>query len=54
MEVLAAARAWERHVVEVKTGLALDAEPGTEPRPGYDPQARTLAQRTEARPPNSA
>ena len=48
-EVLAAARAWERHVVEVETGLAPDAEPGTEPRPGYDPQARTLAQRTEAK-----
>jgi putative transposase len=48
-EVLAAARAWERHVVEVETGLAPDPEPGTEPRPGYDPQARTLAQRTEAK-----
>ena len=32
-EVLAAAREWERHVVEVETGLAPDAEPGTEPRP---------------------
>jgi transposase InsO family protein len=48
-KVLAAAREWERHVVEVETGLAPDAEPGTEPRPGYDPQARTLAQRTEAK-----
>ena len=48
-EVLAAARDWERHVVEVETGLAPDAEPGAEPRPGYDPQARTLAQRTQAK-----
>jgi putative transposase len=48
-EVLAAARAWERHVLEVETGLAPDAEPGTEPRSGYDSQARTLAQRTEAK-----
>ena len=48
-EVLAAARDWERHVVEVETGLAPDAEPGAEPRPGYDPQARTLAQRTRAK-----
>ena len=48
-EVLAAARDWERHVVEVETGLAPDAEPGAEPRPGYDPQARTLARRTQAK-----
>jgi putative transposase len=48
-EVLAAARDWERHVVEVETGLAPDAEPGAEPRPGYDPQAWTLAQRTQAK-----
>jgi hypothetical protein len=48
-EVLAAAQDWERHVVEVETGLAPDAEPGAEPRPGYDPQARTLAQRTQAK-----
>jgi putative transposase len=48
-EILAAAREWERHVVEVETGLAPDAEPGTVPRPDYDPQARTLAQRMEAK-----
>ena len=36
-EVLAAARDWERHVVEVETGLAPDAKPSAEPRPGYDP-----------------
>ena len=48
-EVLAAARDWERHVVEVDTGLAPGAEPGTTPRPEYDPQATTLAQRTQAK-----
>ena len=48
-EVLTAARDWERHVVEVETGLAPDAEPGTAPRPEYDPKARTLAQRTQAK-----
>ena len=48
-EVLAAARNWERHVVEMETGLAPDAEPGTAPRPEYDPKARTLAQRTQAK-----
>jgi putative transposase len=48
-EVLAAAREWERHVVEVETGLAPDAEPGTGPHADYDPQARTLAQRMEAK-----
>ena len=36
-EVLAAARAWERHVVEVETGLSPGADPGTAPRPEYDP-----------------
>jgi hypothetical protein len=48
-EVLAAARDWERHVLEVETGLAPDAEPGASPRPEYDPQARTLAERTQAK-----
>ena len=49
VEVLAAARDWERHVVEVKAGVPPDAEPGTAPRPGYDPQSRTVAQRTQAK-----
>jgi putative transposase len=48
-EVLAAAREWERHVLEVETGLAPDAEPGAVPQPEYDPRARTLAQRTRAK-----
>ena len=48
-EVLAAAREWERHVVEVETGLPPGADPGTAPRPEYDPAARTVAQRTQAK-----
>jgi transposase InsO family protein len=48
-EVLAAARDWERHVVEVESGVPPDAEPGTAPRPGYDSQTRTVAQRTQAK-----
>ena len=47
--VLAAARDWERHVAEAETGLAPDAAPGTAPRPEYDPQARTVGQRTQAK-----
>lgn len=48
-EVLAAARDWERHVVEVETGLPAGAEPGTLPRPEYDPATWTLAARDEAK-----
>jgi hypothetical protein len=44
-EVLAAAREWERRVMEVETGLP----PGAAPRPEYDPAARTVAQRTQAK-----
>jgi hypothetical protein len=36
-EVLAEARYWELHVLEVETGLALGAGPGAAPRSGYDP-----------------
>jgi hypothetical protein len=48
-EVLAAARDWERHVVEVETGLPAGAEPGMLPRPEYDPATRTLAARDQAK-----
>jgi putative transposase len=48
-EVLAEARDWERHVVEVETGLPPGAEPGTAARSGYDPVVCTVAQRTEAK-----
>jgi transposase InsO family protein len=48
-EALAQARGWERHVVEVETGLPPGALPGTAARPGYDPVTCSLAQRTEAK-----
>lgn len=41
------ARWWERHVVEVETGLSPDAEPDARPRPGYDATEYTLAEREE-------
>src|SRR6476661_7110724 len=47
--VLDAAREWERHVVEVETGLAPGSEPGAAPRLGYDPATTTLMQRDEAK-----
>ena len=47
--VLAAARDWERHVVEVQTGLPPDAPPGVVPRPGFDPAVTTVAQRDQAK-----
>ncbi|MEU2514475.1 hypothetical protein [Streptomyces syringium] len=40
---------WERHVVEVETGLPAGAEPGTPVRPEYDP-ARPLVERARAKP----
>ncbi|MCI2421092.1 hypothetical protein MOQ72_26975 [Saccharopolyspora sp. K220] len=48
-DVLAAARDWERHVVEVETGLPPSAAEGTVPRPGFDPAAHTLAERDRAK-----
>lgn len=53
-EVVERAGWWERHVVELMTGLAPDAEPGTVPRPEYDPvtvslRARETAKTTELR-----
>ena len=38
-------RWWERHIVEVITGVPPEAATGTRPRPGYDPETRTLRQR---------
>lgn len=35
--VVARARAWERHVVEVETGLPPGAPAGASPNPAYDP-----------------
>jgi hypothetical protein len=48
-EALRVARQWERHLVELETGLPPGAEAGTAPRPEYDPQARSLAEREQAK-----
>jgi transposase InsO family protein len=48
-EVLDAAREWERHVVEVVTGLPQDAAPGTVGRPEHDPALRTVRERDQAK-----
>ncbi|WP_406085838.1 hypothetical protein [Kitasatospora purpeofusca] len=39
------AREWERHIIEVETGIRPGSRPGTEPRPGYDPAITTLVDR---------
>ncbi|KLO27167.1 MULTISPECIES: Mu transposase C-terminal domain-containing protein [Mycobacterium] len=46
-EIVDAAREWERHVVEVETGLPPGAEPGAVFRGGYDPALTTVSQRAE-------
>ena len=43
------ARWWERHIVEVLTGLPPDAGEGTVPRPEYDPGTVTLTRREQAK-----
>jgi hypothetical protein len=48
-KVVARARWWERHVVEVDTGTTPDAGEDARPRPEYDPSRRNLAQREEAK-----
>lgn len=40
---------WERHVIEVITGVPPEAPAGTRPRPEYDPESRTLRQREMAK-----
>ncbi len=45
----AAAVEWERHVVEVETGLPSGAEPGTLPRHEYAPATRSLTERMQAK-----
>jgi hypothetical protein len=42
-KVLEDARAWERRIVEVETGLPPHASAGVEPRPGFDPATTTVA-----------
>lgn len=48
-DVLAEAKEWERHLVEVMTGLPPMAEPGMTPRPDYDPASRTIKERAQAK-----
>jgi putative transposase len=43
------AREWERHVVEVETGLPPDPAPGVRPRPGFDPALTSVADRDRAK-----
>ncbi|SFQ27236.1 Mu transposase C-terminal domain-containing protein [Amycolatopsis rubida] len=42
-----AARRWEQHVVEVVTGRAPQAPESAPPRPGFDPETTTLAEREQ-------
>ncbi|MFJ8307703.1 MULTISPECIES: Mu transposase C-terminal domain-containing protein [unclassified Streptomyces] len=48
-KVADAACRWERHLIEVETGLPPDAAEGTAPRPEYDPDSRSLAEREKAK-----
>ncbi|HEU5268960.1 MAG TPA: hypothetical protein VFU36_03480 [Jatrophihabitans sp.] len=48
-EAVEQARWWEAHVLEVETGRPPHAEPGTPPRPGYDPARHTLAEREQVK-----
>jgi putative transposase len=48
-QTLEHAQWWERHVVEVLTGLPLDASTGVRPRPEFDPETCTLRQREQAK-----
>jgi putative transposase len=48
-ETMEEARWWERHTVEVLTGLPPDAEDGTVARPEYDPGTVTLTRREQAK-----
>ena len=43
------ARWWERHLIEVITGVPPGSPPGTRPRPEYDPARRSLRQRELAK-----
>jgi hypothetical protein len=46
---LARAQMWERHLIEVETGLPPDSPEGAVPRPEYDPRWRTLSERIAAK-----
>ncbi|APE10925.1 DDE-type integrase/transposase/recombinase [Rhodococcus ruber] len=43
------ARFWERHLVELETGLPPDGAPDDRPRPEYDPGLRPLSEREAAK-----
>ncbi|HEY4990691.1 MAG TPA: hypothetical protein VII33_01245 [Nakamurella sp.] len=45
VKVLQDAREWERHLVEVETGLPPNPPEGATPRPDYDPATTTVSQR---------
>ncbi|MEV0217729.1 helix-turn-helix domain-containing protein [Micromonospora sp. ALFpr18c] len=47
-QVVQAARDWERHLIEVETGLMSDAQ-GAVPRPEYDPAVHPMAVREAAK-----
>ena len=49
MEAVDQARWWERHIVEVITGVPPEAGQGAGPRPEYDPAVCTLRQRELAK-----
>jgi len=48
-DVVARARQWEQHIVEVITGRPPGADPGSGPRPGYDPQTTSVQRRDEVK-----
>ena len=48
-EAVQEARWWQRHIVEVLTGIPADAEEGMVPRPEYDPAVVTLTRREQAK-----
>ena len=48
-DVLDAARYWERHVVEIETGLPPHAPLDATPKPEYDPAVHGLAERQRAK-----
>lgn len=49
VKVLEEAREWERHIVEVETGLPPNPLPGATPRAGFDPASTTIAERDRAK-----
>lgn len=48
-KVLEDAHDWERHIVEVETGLSPNRPEGATPRPEYDPATTTVSQREQVK-----